>query len=46
MKTKKYTNNEILKSWKHSAGAKQAFKDLVGGKITLKEFEAQGYKLA
>ncbi len=46
MDTKRKSDKELLKAWKHAAGAKQAFKDLVKGKITIREFEALGYKLA
>lgn len=43
---KKRSREELIAAFKHAAGAKQAFSDLVKGVITKQEFEARGYKLA
>ena len=41
-----YTNkNEAAAAFKHALGARDAFENLVHGKIDKVEFESQGYKL-
>ena len=43
---RKYNNREeMVKAFKHALGARNAFEDLVKGKIDKKEFENRGYKL-
>ncbi len=46
LKIKFQTKQEVLNAFRHAVGAKQAFSDMVNGKISKKEFEAKGYKLA
>lgn len=46
VKIKFQTKQEVLNAFRHAVGAKQAFSDMVNGKISKKEFEAKGYKLA
>lgn len=44
--TATYKNkNEMMAAFKHSLGARDAFEDLVRGKISKSEFENRGYKL-
>lgn len=43
---KERSKEEVIASFRHSIGARQAFSDLVHGRITKQEFEARGYKLA
>ena len=41
-----YRNREeMIAAFKHSVGARDAFEDLVKGKISKSEFENRGYKL-
>ncbi len=42
---KERTKEELIAAFKHAVGAKQAFTDMVQGRITRQEFEARGYKL-
>lgn len=43
---KERTREELIAAFKHAVGAKQAFADMVQGRISKQQFEAQGYKLA
>ena len=44
--TATYKNkNEMMAAFKHSLGARDAFEDLVRGKISKSEFENRGYRL-
>lgn len=41
-----YNNKEELtEAFKHAVGAREAFEDLVYGRIDKSEFESKGYKL-
>lgn len=40
------TRRDIVSEFKHALEAKRAFADMAKGKISKKEFEAKGYKLA
>ncbi|MCH5309186.1 MAG: hypothetical protein J1E58_04925 [Prevotella sp.] len=43
---RKYKNKEeMIAAFKHALGARDAFEDLVKGKIDKSEFESRGYKL-
>ena len=43
---RKYNNKEELtEAFKHAFGAREAFEDLVHGRIDKSEFESKGYKL-
>lgn len=43
---RKYKNKEeMIAAFKHALGARDAFEDLVQGKIDRVEFENRGYKL-
>ena len=43
---RKYNNKEELtEAFKHAVGAREAFEDLVHGRIDKSEFESKGYKL-
>ena len=43
---RKYKNKEeMIQAFKHALGARDAFEDLVKGKINKSEFEGRGYKL-
>ena len=43
---RKYNNREeMVKAFKHALGAREAFEDLVKGKIDKSEFESRGYNL-
>ena len=43
---RKYNNKEELtEAFKHAVGAREAFEDLVYGRIDKSEFESKGYKL-
>ena len=43
---RKYKNKEeMIAAFKHALGARDAFEDLVKGKINKSDFEHRGYKL-
>lgn len=39
------SREEMVKAFKHALGAREAFEDLVKGRIDRAEFESRGYKL-
>ena len=46
MESKRNIRQEFINKFRHAIGAKTSFADMVNGKISKKEFEARGYKLA